>query len=183
SKAIKELRGLIDKSLREQEAGMSLIRDKLRGLKDRKDADEKKIIDEVIKRLPEVKELELDTSEKLRDKLEKLQGNERLDWKSIRGLEEALKNARVGTGVTIFGGVSKIAIDRHILDPYTPTGTVNGTNTDFVLKKPPNPTASLKVWLGGSLRSLTEDYTLSNRTITFLIAPQTGEILKVEHRI
>ena len=76
-----------------------------------------------------------------------------------------------------------MAMDYRILDPYTPTGTINGSNTDFILAKAPNPATSLKVYRGGALQSLTEDYTLSSKTITFLIAPVVGEILKVEHRV
>jgi len=184
-KAIREMRELIDNAIREHKGGMNLIMDRVKDLRDGKDgkdgrdADEEKIVDNVLTKVPKP------TPKEIRDYLETLKGDERLDWKSIDGLEEALKDARVGTGTTIFGGsgVSKIGVERFILDPYTPTGTINGTNTDFVLTKAPNPAASLKVFRNGMLQSLTEDYTISGKTITFLTTPMSGEIILVEHRV
>lgn len=81
------------------------------------------------------------------------------------------------------GGFSKIAMDSHFLDPYTPTGTVNGVNTDFTLSHTASPTTSLKVWLNGQKQKLTTDYTLTGNTITFLSAPPTNSVIEVEHRI
>lgn len=183
SGAIKEVRTMVDKALRDQQAGMNLINDKLSKIRNGLDADENKIVEKVLKLIPEQKETILDTAEMLRNKLEKLVGDQRIDWKSIRGLDEEMSKRNVGK-TFIGGGVSKISMDRFILDPYIPSGTINGSNTDFVLLKTPNPTASLKVWLGGALQSLTDDYTISGKTITLTSkTPQTNEILKVEHRI
>ena len=64
-----------------------------------------------------------------------------------------------------------------------PTGTVNGTNTDFTLADTPNPTNSLEVTVGGSKMSITEDYTLSGDTLTLITAPPTGIILRVNYRV
>ena len=185
SGTLKELKSTVAKMLKEQETGMNMVRDKLRNLKSGKDgkpADETKIISKVLKEIPKQKDIVLDTAEELRNKLESLTGEERLDWEAIRGLSEELDTLRVsklGGG----GGFSKIALEIHILDPYLPTGDINGVNTDFVLKKIPNPDTSLKVYLGGQLQSLTGDYTLSSKTITFTSKiPQTGETLLVEHR-
>lgn len=50
------------------------------------------------------------TSEKVRDKLEALEGDERLDKSAIKGLEEALKNARTNGGVTLFGGARGVDV-------------------------------------------------------------------------
>jgi len=81
------------------------------------------------------------------------------------------------------GGFSKMALDSHILDPYTPTGAVNGVNTDFVLSHTPSPSTSLIVWKDGQKQKLTTDYTLSGVTITFLSAPLTDTIIECSHRI
>ena len=173
--AIKELKGAVEKALREQENGMNFLRDKVRGLKNGDKGDKG----------DNGKDGSPDTPEEIRNKLEGLNGDERIDKSAIRGLEELIRGIGKGTGLTFFGGggVSKMSMDRYIVDPYTPTGTIDGSNTDFTLVKAPNPTASLKVWRGGALQSLTEDYTLSGKTVTFLVAPVVGEILKVEHRI
>lgn len=179
SRVIKELKGFANKASKEQQVGMNLVRDKLRGLRDGKDADAEKIIDEVLKKIPEQKPIELD-AEKLRDKLEELVGDERIDISAIRG-GESLKGEKAKAGMVSWGGgMSKIAMDRHILDPYTPTKV---SSTEYTLTKAPNPAASLKVWRGGALKSLTEDYTISGTTLTFLIAIVDGEVIKVEHRI
>lgn len=122
-----------------------------------------------------------DSPIEVRDKLELLQGKARLSKDAIDGLNEILdefKKKRTLGG----GGFSAMALNSHILDPYVPTGTVNGVNTDFSLSTRPIPDTSLKVYRGGQLQSLTEDYTLSGNTITFLVAPVVGEIIKVEHR-
>jgi len=182
SGSITELKGVVQKALHEQQIGMNFINDKVSKLKNGLDADETKIISKVLKEIPKQKDIVLDTAEELRNKLESLTGEERLDWEAIRGLSEeldTLRASKLGGG----GGFSKIALEIHILDPYLPTGDINGVNTDFVLKKIPNPDTSLKVYLGGQLQSLTGDYTLSSKTITFTSKiPQTGETLLVEHR-
>ncbi len=70
----------------------------------------------------------------------------------------------------------------HIIDDETPNGTVNGVNTDFTISLTPSPTTSLKVYVNGQRMKLTEDYTLSSKTITFVTAPPTGSILTVDYR-
>lgn len=52
----------------------------------------------------------------------------------------------------------------------TPTGTVNSINKDFTLSVAP-VTGTLKLYLNGVRQKVTEDYTLSGSTITFVIAP------------
>jgi hypothetical protein len=74
-------------------------------------------------------------------------------------------------------------MDQHFIDDETPTGTVNGVNTDFVLGHAPSPVGSLKVFKGGTRMRLTEDYTFSGQMITFLIAPVVGEIILCDYRI
>ena len=177
-----DLGDMVAKALKEQENGLNFIRDKVRKIKegkdgyipkkgvdyfngqDGKDADEEKVINEVLKKIniPEIDESRLEALEKeMRDEIDNLK-----------------RRGRLGGG-----GFSKIASDGHILDPYIPIGTVNGTNTDFTLQKAPNPTGSLKVYINGMLMSLTEDYTVSKVTVTMNTAPPTGSIIKVEHRI
>ena len=131
---------------------------------DGKDIDEEVIIKNVLEQIPqpEEKELEIDDVEGLEDRLKKLE-------------EKPL--GRSG------GGVSKIAIDLYILDPYTPTGNVDGINKDFLLKGTPSPSASLKVYLDGQLQSLITDYTVSAKTITFVDAPITDTTILAEHRV
>ncbi|PIZ87458.1 MAG: hypothetical protein COX92_01135 [Candidatus Nealsonbacteria bacterium CG_4_10_14_0_2_um_filter_40_15] len=45
-----------------------------------------------------------DTPEEIRNKLEGLNGDERIDKSAIRGLEELIRGIGKGTGLTFFGG-------------------------------------------------------------------------------
>ena len=172
----------IDKALKEQENGLNFLRDKARSLESGRDGEDG---------YSPVKGVDYfdgengspDSAEEIRNKLEKLKGDERLKIEAIDELEERLKDLEERPlGGKTGGGFSKIAMDGHIIDPYTPTGDVDGVNTDFVLICAPSPTTSLKVYQDGQKQQLTTDYTLSSKTITFLIAPLTNTIIEVEHR-
>lgn len=85
--------------------------DKLKkSIKVPKDADEEYIIERVLKAIPENEEVVFENAEQLRDKLETLKGDEKLDKKAIRGLDEALKKLKKeikksnGSGIGFFGG-------------------------------------------------------------------------------
>lgn len=154
------------------------IDERMAMIRDGKDADETLIVENVLLKIPK------DTSKEIRDKLEKLDGKERLKIEAIDELKEKLEElGKVKTQRFGGGGFSKIAMDSHFVDDETPSGTVNGVNTVFVLANTPNPTASLKVFLNGQKMKLGEDYTFNGRTITFLTAPPTGSIILCDYRI
>ena len=69
----------------------------------------------------------------------------------------------------------------NYIDSETPTGTINGVNTSFTLANTPVD-GSLKVYLNGARQKLTDDYTLSGKTINFITAPETGSNLLVDYR-
>ncbi len=77
------------------------------------------------------------------------------------------------------GGVSGAFADAE-----TPGGTLNGTNTTFVLTHTPDPASSLTVFRNGLRMAAGVDYTLSANTITFFVAsvPQTGDQLLANYR-
>ena len=119
--------------------------------------------------------------EPIRDSLELLQDDERLDASAIKGLKsliEELTPQRVGGG----GGFSTGAMNFHIVDDETPTGAVNGTNKVFTIKGVASPTTSLKLYKDGQGMKLTEDYTYAAGTITFVTAPLTDSILTCDYR-
>jgi len=129
-----------------------------------------------------------------REALELLEGNNRLDKKYIRGLDELLEEIgkRKNQNIPYVGGIRYLSqlvdiligsdlADGHAIvwdaannrwkngevsgtstinfaDSETPTGDVDGANTDFVLAHTPTA-GSLKVYLNGMRMSLTEDYT------------------------
>jgi len=163
--------------------------DKMANIRDGKDADEKMILTKVLGKIkiPKIDELKKDLpkmSLEIRDAIELLDGEERFDIGAIRGLRSILRRLEEKPlGGKSGGGFSYIAMSRHIIDLYTPTGDINSVNKEFVLTRTPNPTSSLKVFLQGQLQDLTTCYTLDNKTITFVDAPITGNTVKCEHRI
>lgn len=64
----------------------------------------------------------------------------------------------------------------------TPSGSVNGTNKDFVIDNLPDPTASLEVVVGGITLILDVDYTISDYTISFIEAPASPSVIRVNYR-
>lgn len=151
-----------------------------------KPTDEERVIETALSRIkfPEYKETILDTPEQIRDKLETLEGEERLRIDAINGLKEALDELKKKKYVISGGGgISTGALDIHIVDDETPVGTINGSNKAFTINNTPSPASSLKVYLNGARQRITEDYTLSGTTITFNVAPPTSSILLVDYRI
>lgn len=82
------------------------------------------------------------------------------------------------------GGVNKKVTASSLVvfvDGETPTGSVNGSNTNFTLANTPK-TGSVKVFLNGVRQKVTTDYTISGTTITFLVAPATNDIILCDYR-
>ncbi len=79
------------------------------------------------------------------------------------------------------GGRNSTGSSINFKDDETPTGIINGVNTTFTLSQTPLA-GSLKVYRGGARQKVTEDYTLSATTITFILAPQVGEIILCDYR-
>lgn len=69
------------------------------------------------------------------------------------------------------------------VDRETPSGSVNGSNTAFVLANAPTA-GSEHVYLNGILQEpgAGNDYTISGATITYLTAPVTGDKIRVSYR-
>lgn len=159
-----------------------LIPKPLNGI-DGKDADEEIIVSKVLRKIPPPEEVILDGPDEIRNKLELLQGKERLALEAIKGLKKELEEIRIIRSRKLGGGgFSKIHMESKFVDDETPTGNVNSTNKDFVLEYLPNPTASLKVYVNGQKMTTTEDYTLSSKTITLTTAPPTGSIVRCDYR-
>jgi len=152
---------LVEKALDEQQNGMNFIYDKMRRIKEGTDGKDGKdgvsIKGEIGLSGKDGKTL---TMKDIRDMFEKLEGDERPDISSIRGLRRLLQRLddRPLGGVG-GGGFSKMHMEQKFIDDETPTGTVNGTNKAFTLANLPNPPESLKVYRGGARQRITEDYT------------------------
>ncbi len=228
-KAKQEMTELIEDYLAKVETAtnqkMREVDEKVKELKngiDGKDADEQAIADKVLREVqsPIIEKIEKNLpklGEPIRDALELLAGDQRLDKSAIRGLDELLEEIgkRKNQNIPYVGGIRYLSqlvdiligsdlADGHAIvwdatnkrwkngevsgtstinfaDSETPTGDVDGANTDFVLAHTPE-TGSLKVYLNGMRMSLTEDYTLATATITFLTAPDSGSIITCDYR-
>lgn len=156
------------------------ISQKMAGVKDGKDADEIGITNRVIATLQTyfTELFSKLSSTETRNKLEGLQGVERLKISAIDGLEEKLEEIKgVKVGTAYYGAATK----HRFIDDATPTGTINGSNKEFTIEKAP-VTGSLKVFMNGARMRITEDYTFSGKTITFTVAPPSGSVLLVDYR-
>lgn len=136
--------------------------------------------------IPSIDEVELDLPKlgrPIRDGLELLPEGQKLSIEAIEGLRDELdKRKDTKLGFTQ-GGFNYGSLNIHFIDDETPSGVVNGVNQNFVVSLIPSPASSLKVYVGGQRLRLTEDYTFSGQTITFLLAPQTGSIILCDYRV
>ena len=62
------------------------------------------------------------------------------------------------------------------------SGEIDGVNKTFILSVAPDPAISLFIILNGALQTISEDYTLSSLTITFISAPPEGSVLRAFFR-
>jgi len=161
------LRRFSDKS-NEIDKRMALVRDGF-------DADETKIVQDVLAqiKLPEYKETVLDNAEQIRNKLELLQGKERLNKSAISGLDEIIKELEdkimkpktFGGGGTSDAGV-KFSLSR-LVKTEVPTGAINGLNKVYTVGS--SIMAIISFGINGQVIHSNE-YTKSGNTITFTTA-------------
>lgn len=137
---------------------------------------------------PQGKDGSPDTAPQVRDKLESLKKGEKLTIYAIEDLADLLEELKkwrgeVGTFMSLGGGGGFTSPVYNFVDDETPTGTLNGVNTDFSVRGIPYP-GSLKVYRNGQRLKVTKDYTLSShgKTITFLTAPESDEELLCDYR-
>ena len=73
--------------------------------------------------------------------------------------------------------------DVYFVENEVPVGTINGANTVFTLAATPNPLTSLEVTMNGQEFKVTEDFTIVGDTLTYVTAPPTNSIHKVDYRL
>ena len=109
----------------------------------------------------------------IKQKLESLQGEERLDAKAIKNLPKFMGEERK----TLHrGGIS--------LEWEIPTGTLDGANTSFTLSSPPYTSSTVMIFVNGVLQKSGDgnDYTISGKTITTITAPPSGSVIWAFYR-
>jgi len=129
TKIEKRIGVILEKLERQLSNELDFIRDKVRSIKDGKDADENVILDKVLSQIvfPEQKE---PTPEEVRDKLETLKEEERLDASAIKGLEDRFE--RLERRGAMFTGQSPAS-----WTILTATGDKDGSNKDFTFAVKP----------------------------------------------
>ena len=176
--------GVIAKLEIEHSKLKEMVDNKLAEVKDGEDADEERILDNLKAQihLPTIDELEDDLPKlgtKIRDSLELLNGEDRLDVSAIKGLKELIKGStsKVSGGGLNMGAVTIRTVDNELL------GTGDNSETDFTLNHAPSPATSLHIKVGTAELFLTDDFTLSGKVVTFLTAPPTGAKVRADYKL
>lgn len=124
------------------------------------------------------------TAEVVRDQLETLEGDERLDKSAIKGLEEEL--SRMGSKIdskTTSGGGTRRVFQPH-LDDFS--GSTDGSTKTFTLSREPLRTDTILVW-GTDFPIIlrpTTDFTVAGKTLTLtsaVPAPSQGATLLIQY--
>jgi len=112
-------------------------------------------------------------AEEVRNKLQSLSGEARLDASAIKNLPTQKFG---GKGVMRGGGAS-------VEGPEVPSGTINGVNTTFTLSFTPKAN-SVMFFVNGAFQreGSGQDFTISGRTITTASAPPNGSNLLAVYR-
>lgn len=118
-----EMRGKMKMMMKDCQVMIKTVDDKINSVEDGMDADEEKIIAEITKTIPKIEDIEKDLPKlgtSIRDGLELLVDNERLDKSAVKGFDEVLlaikrleeelkkiRDAKFSSSNFIGGGVSK----------------------------------------------------------------------------
>ena len=150
-------------------------------------------IKEVSSKLPTIEDIINDLpklGKKIRDGLELLQGEERLEIGAIKGLRKKLKklqdeiersrNVRQSFGGGGGGSVSSISLNSKFITNEV-IGTGDASTTDFALSHQPYTIHSVKVGSGELFE--TDDWSISGATISFNEAPPNGAKIRATYTI
>lgn len=103
---------------------------------------------------------------------------------------QTTKNGKGTTACTLTGHVSINAQDVVPMDFFSSdveagkdTFIGDGTETEFTLADTPSPTSSLTVTVDGTAATVTTDYTLSGKKITFTTAPANKAVIIATYTI
>ena len=133
---------------------------------DGKDADPAAVLPFVEERLPML-------GEKVRDALELLQGDERLDASAVKGLTDELKRLGgiIASTRTIIGGGKQLRITEFSFDG-------DGSTTTFgISKEPAAKGRAIWVYYQGQHIQRVSQWTLAGKTLTTLFTPDVGTVL------
>ena len=168
--AKKEMEKMMNPMMAEHEEMMGECEAKMGAMDEKMEAHEKEMyvkMEEVVKMIPAIPEPV--SLKPVEDKIKSLED-------MLKDFERRMMNFATQNGRPLGGSVVHKFVDDDSL-----TGTKNDVNTTFTLSKAP-VNGSLKLYRGGSRQRVTEDYTLSGKTVTFVVAPSANEILCADYR-
>lgn len=127
-----ELRNEISQELQNHAKDLKQLAEDLQSMlpEDGKDADEQKIIDEVLSRieLPQYKEVILDNADQIKTKLETLTGDNRLDISAIKGTDKLTTDEKLNTAISILDKRTQFVLNKSVKHDSTLSGS--GTDAD-----------------------------------------------------
>lgn len=109
-------------------------------------------------------------AEEVRDRLELLLDDERLDVSAIKGVDTLIEKLAKKTG-TVVGGVTNARIQqafKYILKTESPVGDIDGVNTTYTVSQP--IFAILSLSLNGETIAQLPNYVISGNTFVFSTA-------------
>ena len=183
SKTLADVKSIAVQSKRELAAALESIQEKvnarlaeLKDGEDGKDADEEAMMAALEQKIPSADDIALQLpkyGERIRDSLELLQGDERLDKSAIKGLEELEKKidtvaatpGRSGGGVSAMGVRQAFKLIAHT---EAPVGDIDGANTTYRVKH--DIFYVFGFTLNGEQIAQLPNFTYSGKTITFSTA-------------
>lgn len=145
-----------------------------------KDADSEQIIADVLSQiqLPEQKELLLDTPEDIRNKLEVLQGDDRLSANAIAGLEAMLEELKTGlkTGSQTGWGAHPLTVAKSGTTKSKTTRHINftGSGVSSVVRNP-DGTVDVTISSGGGFTTLTATETPNSNIKIFTFSGASAQ--------
>jgi len=152
-----------NKMYEEHEKMLAVIDKRLSEIKDGKDADEIKIVQDVLS------QIKFPSIEETRNELESLSGENKLNTNAIWGLENLVKKLleemlKDFVPKRLKGGFGRLGGFGGPLKKITITGTINGVNNTLTLDK---DYIVLMLYWNGQLQQDTTHYTKAGKTITF----------------
>jgi len=169
----------IDRMVKGYKVKMSEIDAKLASIRDGKDADETIIVSKASKMAQDALKPDLLTIKQVEDNLRKqgdliantleaLPDKKKLEISAIKDLKKELEEirelkGRLGGG----GGFSLMAMTQHFIDDEIPVDS--GDHLNFTINHTP-VNGTFKLYRSRARQNITEDYTLSGRTLTLTVA-------------
>ena len=127
----------------------------------------KNVLEEIKPLIPTVEQVAFNlpkVGKSIRDSLELLQGDERLDKSAIKGLEDEFKGVREA----LSAGVTNMRIQqafKYILKTEAPVGLINGSNTVYTVNS--DIFAVFSMSINGETIAQLPNYTIAGKNITF----------------